>query len=644
MTKFRSKRIADQHPLFAGDGAKLAFGKRWDGHLVSIAEVESGATCGCYCPDPACARPLWAKKGDELIHHFAHAPLSADEKRRGVIPVCTNGGKTGLHIFAQELLDREKRLVIPPFGVRIGDREKQRTPKIDYVFDRAVLEKMDGETIPDVILYSGDQRLHVEILVTHKCDDVKIAKLKKINISAIEINLSGLRQRQDSRALDVEALSNAILREEPREWLHNRHERDALDELQAEIEAEAKAALERRQQAADELRREYERAAIRAVGAKTAGADNKGELSQPDPVIDQSTGGEGFFAVHPQVWKTQVVLLLRNGTTVAGVTADFHNRRWINVAFTPARTDGGALLAEAGLPKSGAAAAITDFLRHLAALNIAEDRDGQWRFTEKQIIIIRERKLERERAKQEQEACQQRHTELADLVQAILRSASASDRIAFSHASWRDTSVANLGAPATLADAGGMDWDVLRAELKKTLAVLEGRRDPPCDCLGLPVEEQLAAIHQAHVAKLDEQRQAREEAERIAAELRVAELRRFLGLYLNDFSAWTEEPNVALDGLSPLQAAERAPEHLRRAEALAGEKISEAQAQQARIDRLNAESKILFPDDFQASLALKTGGWGLPGNARPIDYVRDDATLFECLEKLRSRFKARARR
>jgi hypothetical protein len=142
MTKFRSKRLEDQHPLFAGDGAKLAFGKRWDGRLVSISEVESGATCGCYCPDPACGRPLWAKKGEELTHHFAHAPLSAEEKRRGVIPVCANGGKTGLHIFAQELLDREKHLTIPPFKVNIGDREKSITLAKDYQFDRAVLEKM----------------------------------------------------------------------------------------------------------------------------------------------------------------------------------------------------------------------------------------------------------------------------------------------------------------------------------------------------------------------------------------------------------------------------------------------------------------------------------------------------------------------
>ena len=41
-----------------------------DGIITSISNVESGLKCGCVCP--ACDMPLVAKKGEKMMHHFAH--------------------------------------------------------------------------------------------------------------------------------------------------------------------------------------------------------------------------------------------------------------------------------------------------------------------------------------------------------------------------------------------------------------------------------------------------------------------------------------------------------------------------------------------------------------------------------------------
>ena len=41
-----------------------------DGKVIHISAVESGLSCGCTCP--ACGESLVAKKGQKMMHHFAH--------------------------------------------------------------------------------------------------------------------------------------------------------------------------------------------------------------------------------------------------------------------------------------------------------------------------------------------------------------------------------------------------------------------------------------------------------------------------------------------------------------------------------------------------------------------------------------------
>ena len=77
----------------------IPFGLR-NGRLVEVHEVPRGLKCGCVCPDPACGRPLVARKGSsgKVVWYFAHLG-----ETNGRAAVC-GGNESGLHRFVKEYL------------------------------------------------------------------------------------------------------------------------------------------------------------------------------------------------------------------------------------------------------------------------------------------------------------------------------------------------------------------------------------------------------------------------------------------------------------------------------------------------------------------------------------------------------------
>ncbi len=57
---------------------ELPFGLR-DDILVHISQVQQGLACGCVCPQ--CKKPLVARSGSVLVHHFAHYRKAAINRR-----------------------------------------------------------------------------------------------------------------------------------------------------------------------------------------------------------------------------------------------------------------------------------------------------------------------------------------------------------------------------------------------------------------------------------------------------------------------------------------------------------------------------------------------------------------------------------
>ena len=161
--------------------------------IVSVFDVESGLSCGCYCPE--CGARLIARKGKERVYHFAHYKVSE----------CKNCFETALHMLAKQILRDKKQLYVPKIPSRTDYNNRL------ICFSEAIEEKtFDNGIRADVFLYSpmgfvsGFDGLCVEIKVSHKVDDNKIFKLFNAGISAIEIDLSGIRDNFSK--YDVEML------------------------------------------------------------------------------------------------------------------------------------------------------------------------------------------------------------------------------------------------------------------------------------------------------------------------------------------------------------------------------------------------------------------------------------------------------
>jgi len=174
---------------------------------VHISQVESGKVCGCTCPH--CHSALVAKKGKKTAHHFAH--YNSDP--------CKFGFETSLHLAAKDVLERTMRIRLPAVLIKFNthcDDIELSAPKY-YEIDSIKLEKRLGNIIPDLILQIQGRPLLVEIFVTHKIDEEKKTKIRKLGISTIEIDLS-----RCSRNLNRLDLEETVVHEiENKRWILN---------------------------------------------------------------------------------------------------------------------------------------------------------------------------------------------------------------------------------------------------------------------------------------------------------------------------------------------------------------------------------------------------------------------------------------
>lgn len=175
--------------------------------LKHISEVESGKACNCVCP--GCGSVLIAKKGKKVIHHFAH--YNGD--------LCKYGYETSLHMAAKRIISEAKKFTVPPIYDKfpISDKVIKRTNSIEISVDSVELEKYMGDIIPDIIIYSGNKKIMVEIFVSHAIDEEKEKKIKEHNISTIEIDLSNKKDIISEEELREILLNNSDLKR----WVYN---------------------------------------------------------------------------------------------------------------------------------------------------------------------------------------------------------------------------------------------------------------------------------------------------------------------------------------------------------------------------------------------------------------------------------------
>lgn len=156
---------------------ELKYGLQGD-KLIHINDVEKGKACNCVCPN--CKTELIARKGDKRVKHFAHYKL-AD---------CNHGTETALHLMAKSIIAKSRKVFIPHIPKNEYDFSGQG--KL-ILFEKAELEEQLSNSIRgDVVLYSGNRYINIEIKVTHGVNLRKLVEIFNLGIPTIEIDLSDI--------------------------------------------------------------------------------------------------------------------------------------------------------------------------------------------------------------------------------------------------------------------------------------------------------------------------------------------------------------------------------------------------------------------------------------------------------------------
>ncbi|MCA8494019.1 competence protein CoiA family protein [Burkholderia arboris] len=216
------------------------------GRLVAARDLPKHAEGPFLCA--ACRSPVILKQGEVMTWHFAHRPG----------PDCASGFETALHLLAKQILLEHRHLRVPAL-VCVDESSldeditvcNERTMRWDAPGE--VEKWMDGIR-PDFVVDCGDHLLIVEVVVTHKPDDNKLAQLDRLAMPALAIDLSDV-----ARDVTVDTLMHRILDTVvAKRWLVYPGWAEAQAQLDARLaDEEAECAAERARERAQE-RREHD--------------------------------------------------------------------------------------------------------------------------------------------------------------------------------------------------------------------------------------------------------------------------------------------------------------------------------------------------------------------------------------------------
>lgn len=183
-----------------------------DGTLMHVSEVARGLACGCSCVK--CNERMVAKKGRKRRQHFAHYVQSE----------CSGSAETALHILGKEIIRELRDIEIPAYVFGLPNRiAKTKAHSKGHLIvkggtamiDHAESEVAIGGIVADSIITCGGKSLIIELAVTHPIDKLKVRKLRRIGLPAIQIHL----RREDSLMTRKE-ISNKIQKSvSAKEWV-----------------------------------------------------------------------------------------------------------------------------------------------------------------------------------------------------------------------------------------------------------------------------------------------------------------------------------------------------------------------------------------------------------------------------------------
>lgn len=591
-----------------------------DGRLLHIDEVPSGLACNCVCP--GCGRRMVAKRGDVKAHHFAH---HAQQDGRS----CMSAGETALHKFAKRILDERLEIALPAQVLEERDDREVVVQAEKRTFDRAILETKDGQIVPDVVLLLRERRLIVEFKVTHPCDEQKIARIRTMDVGAIEIDLSQYRDHTLSE------IGDQILYDAPRTWLHNPRERQA----RARLEDRARQRAEEKRTEIERHRNSYRhRSPSNAAGSgacETAARKNSlGDL------INLPVDGAGCFTVAVAEWQAAVLQALLAATKPPFRTrnglATLRSRRWLDPSFAGISEEIASEVREFGIPFNSPFEAVEAYLKQLQQLGFAHSGPTEiWRASHAlQARIDEARELRARPVK--------RKRELRHMVDEMIADLPGDETAAFVFENWWNSKLPGRGySPRDAVDFDESKWRSFQHELANITTQIRFSPREALDLIGLPYQAALSrALERKHAEDAERERakQARLEADRAT---RISGLRdRVLGQIGGEAETWLAALNSSTGGLSPIDVASDSEGGYDDAIRALDRRAREIEAQQRAIERkakavaeLAALAESRYYDGERAALWMRGKRRELGGKS-PEEFTIDDTTRQRCSELL----------
>lgn len=584
------------------------------GDLVSIYDVPRGLACNCVCP--SCRRAMVARTKDDIkAAHFAHYGTSDS--------TCTSAGETALHMFAKQVANERRQIFLPELVEEVDFEQELVVRARRFSFDGATLEKRTGQIVPDVILTARGRPLIVEFKVTHECGQEKIAKIRDLNIGAIEIDLS------EYRGTPLKDLKDGILFRAPRKWLHNPNSAAARNR------AGARAHL-RRAAVADEVAKIsscYQHPSVSSepgngVNEIVARKDGLGDL------ISIDVNGAGCFVVDQSEWQAFVLLIIlgsQRSFQAGEIFAQLRERDWIAPWALNLSPD-----VEAGLrgtisnylPPEEAVAAYLDELSNQR--QIIRHWNGAFQASpDLRSMVGKAREIRQRPAK--------RFDEARAIVDALLSSLPVEEVVGFNFEAWADAPVGE-GAISLRDAVKGADrqWQEFIRCLRGVGSSIRSRPTPEQDLFGLPLGGELMRSLEREAQDRADRIEHRRKMDAAAAEARVNGLRADAIFALGEKSTvWLDTADRRLGDLTPLAAAAIGEAELHAARDLLRGRIAEMRQAEAR-----EKTRVLALEEVarfaRQKLGDEKGGIWLMCfhpklKARPIDFVSDRSSRDVCL-------------
>ncbi|MBQ0819462.1 hypothetical protein KBI52_04370 [Microvirga sp. HBU67558] len=561
-------------------------------------------------------------------HHFGHHS-SGNERP------CRTGPETALHKFAKEVLARRLHLFLPTLDLTEGEDRWIGFEGRIFNFDSALLENRLGSIVPDVIVRKGDRDLLVEFAVTHECGPEKIAQIEEMNLSAIEIDLSGISHEIDSR----EGLERAILDKAPRKWLHNPMLRDG----QAALDA-------RRQQRAEQFGRRI--AALRATYIKARTQINITVFAYPavariaednlTRAIGIAVPGYGCFTVPAQDWQATILADMvdiaasgkRTFISVQGALRKIRDRGWIDHRFsrlTEAEAEAiRQVEADFALPQD----AIHSWIVSLAKAGIlVPASDG------KQWILNRFIGAEVQNARYRRALPDIRMRQIRSEVGEILAALPQEETKAFSFEHWAGQPLPGRAySIRQIVRFDDRQFAQFEAEFSKVRSCFRSNAVLGADVFGLPLAGYIARQKERQRQQKEADEQARQALLREQANRRVQNLQRRVQDVLGPgWSDWPFVPNADLNGVKPVDAAQESEEGFWKAARLASD-LSHRLEQEHRAHQIAEKARQALRKEASKvhagpllDLYMNTAQPVL-GRKSPFEYCVDEASMNRCIE------------